>query len=408
MFIPSKIKHVIECKKQIKFFNEFFKENNKEPILCLGPSGSGKTFIIELFCKKFNLEIFYFNASTICDDSHKETIKKLVEQQNLGMFYKKNTSNTIIIIDHVHLLNSKNILEQFINQKKHHCIFVGHDIHCKYKNHLKSSCKHFVNFSKPKIKDLIKYFNMFCTESNIKCSSKLNDSNLKKIFKNIDRDYKQFQYFLEMLYNFNQSEWSLKFFNETIKNTKSRKNINYELYEGTTKILYTPMNIKKTLNVIQCDSFLMSKMLHENYLNAYYQTKQNNKVSLKKLTEYMMNANQLEYIHDSLIDECKNILYSYPVNLEISNLEKKNVPNLNFTKSLNINSNPNDCKFKKLIPFDIKGIFLFDDILLQFFLSFIVNSKKIKDKNIIFENIKSYLRINDDYKSDFKKCISLL
>ena len=112
MFIPSKIKHVIECKNQLKFFNEFFKEDKKEPILCQGPSGSGKSFIIDLFCKKFNFEVFYFNSSTICNDEHKETIKKLVEQQNLGIFYKKNKSEgrTIIIIDHAHLLNSKNIL----------------------------------------------------------------------------------------------------------------------------------------------------------------------------------------------------------------------------------------------------------------------------------------------------------
>jgi adenylate kinase family enzyme len=407
MFIPSKIKHVIECKSQLKFFNEFLKKNNKEPILCLGPSGSGKSFIIELFCKKFNFEIFYFNSSTICNDENKETIEKLVKQQNLNMFYKKKQSNTIIIIDHVHLLNSKNILEQFINQKKHHCIFIGHDIHCKYKNHMKSSCKHIIEFSKPKIKDLIKYFHQFCKELDIKLSSKLTDTNLKKIFKNIDRDYKQFQYFLEMLYNFNQNEWSLKFFNETMKNIKSRKNMNYELYEGTTKILYTPMNIKKILNVIQCDSFLMSKMLHENYLNAYYQTKPNNIISLKKLTEYMMDANQLEYIHETNIDECKDILYSYPINLEIANIQKKSGPILNFTKSLNINSNPKECKFKKLLPFDIKGIFLFDDILLQFFLKFIVKSKKITDKTTIFDTIKLYLKINDDYKIDFKKCITL-
>jgi len=408
MFIPSKITHIIECKKQIKFFNEFFKENKKESILCLGPSGCGKTFIIDLFCKKFNFEVFYFNASTICDDTHKETIKKLVEQQNLDIFYKKNNVQTIIIVDHVHLLNSKNILEQFINQKKHHLIFIGYDIHCKYNNYLKKYCKHIINFSKPKIKDIIKYFHKFCDECNIKLSSKLNDTNLKKIFKNFDRDYKQFQHFLEMLYNFNQSEWSLKFFNETIKNTKSKKNINYELYEGTTKILYTPMNIKKTLNVIQCDSFLISKMLHENYLNAYYETKPNKKLSLKKLTEYIMDANSLEYIHDDIIEECKDILYSYPINIEISNLEKKTVPTLNFTKSLNINSDPNECKFKKLISFDIKGIFLFDDILLQFFLNFIVKSKKIKDKKNIFDNIKPFLRINDDYKSEFKKCIPLI
>ena len=148
-------------------------------------------------------------------------------------------------------------------------------------------------------------------------------------------------------------------------------------------------------------------MLHENYLNAYYQTKPNNIISLKKLTEYMMDANQLEYIHETNIDECKDILYSYPINLEIANIQKKSGPILNFTKSLNINSNPKECKFKKLLPFDIKGIFLFDDILLQFFLKFIVKSKKITDKTTIFDTIKLYLKINDDYKIDFKKCITL-
>ena len=408
MFIPSKIKHVIECKNQLKFFNEFFKKNKKEPILCLGPSGSGKSFIVDLFCNKFNFEVFYFNSSTICHDENKESIKKLVEQQNLTMFYKKNQKNTIIIVDHIHLLNSKNIIEQFIIQRKHYCIFIGHDIHCKYKNYIKNSCNHIINFSKPKLKDLIKYFHQFCNECNINISNKLNDTNLKKIFKNFDKDYKQFQHFIEMLYNFNQKEWTLKFFNEIIRNSKTKKNIEYELYDGTTKILYTPMNIKKTLNVIQCDSFLMSKMLHENYFNAYYNTKPNNILSLTKISEFLMNANQLEYIHNSVIDECKDILYSCPINIEIANLEKKSVPTLNFTRSLNINSNPNDCKFKKLLPFDVKGLFLFDDSLLQLFLKYIVKTKKNKDKNEIFENIKPYLKINDDYKTDFKKCIPLI
>ena len=408
MFIPSKISDVIQNKKNLIYLNNFFKKNNKEPILCLGPSGSGKSFIINLFCKKFKLNIFYFNSSTICNDENKKIINKLLEQQNLSTFYKKNSKNTIIIIDNVHLLNSKNLIEKFINQKKHYCFFIGHNIHFKYKNILKKLIKNHLEFKKPTVSDFIKYLKKFSNESNIKLSKCITDIKLKKIFKKLDKDYKQFQYFLSSLNNINNKEWTFNLISDFIQKNQSKKNVNYELYESTYKILYYPLSIDKSLEIMGNEPFLISKMLQENYIIAYFNTQKNNKLSLKKLTEYIMYANQLEYYYEPLTQKIKNILYSYPINIEISNLSKKNVPSLNFTKSLNINTNDKECKYKKLFPFDLNGTFFFDDELLHFFMKLKIKTKKIKDKNTIFNLFKSYFKLNDDYKKEFKKIIPLI
>lgn len=401
MFKPSSFSHVIGCKKQLKFLNEYFKKKEKKPILCLGNIGTGKTFIINLFIKKFKLTSFLFNEYNILDDEQKKIINKLLHQQNLSFFYNKSNNDTIILIDGIHNIQRKSIIDTFLNQKKHYCIFIGNNTHFKYKSILKDKCL-YIEFNKPKIQDIISFFHLFINNMNIK--STIDNDVLKKYVKYIDKDYKQLLYFLEYLYINNPIEWNNEYIQYHIKN-HNKKQIHYELYDGCSKILYSPLSLIECEKIMKKDYFLMSKLIHENYISSYIQTKHNDIFNLTSLSKYLMYSNQFEQYFDPISNSCSSILSSYPFNKELSNKSKKIVPQLTFTKVINSNKDCN--KYFKLIQFDIKGLFLFDELSFKHFLHLHTKLEKLKEKKDIFSYFKDILSLNDNYKIEFKKQINL-
>lgn len=277
--------------------NEIFKDPDDDhnithsSILVMGEHGVGKTCIIYSILNSNNYEIYTLNFSKIkTSDDIDDFINKFRNINTIQNLFEGKKNKKVFLIDDIHNINSRIELE---------CIFRIIELNCIewiYPMVLISGNKHnkFVNTIKKKVftikinpPDSINMFRLLLDISkkeNLKYNK--NDCNIVRanIVEYSQNDYRRLIQILQDLSTLlkkdnindnNNLSITTELF-EKYKDTSTQKDINYNLFKSTAKILFEYSNIEDILKIYDSDKVNIPLMIHQYYnkcVNLYSHNK---------------------------------------------------------------------------------------------------------------------------------------
>lgn len=234
----------------------------KGNLLITGPHGCGKSSIISIILSEYNYEVISLNMLDQKIKIDIDLISKLSLNNNVDNKKKK-----ILLIDELEsviTLNDKNGVFNIIKDNNYKrwmpIIIITNNQHNKQLN----EAKKYSNETKiypPYESEMVKLVNKICKNEKIS----LEWEQIKKFVEYCQSDMRKILIQLDELkinYGTNKIDSTIL---ENFMNIMKRKDLDFDLYKATNKMLTDYKNIETCLELYETEKVLMPLMIHENY-----------------------------------------------------------------------------------------------------------------------------------------------
>ena len=233
----------------------------KGNLLITGSHGCGKSSIISIILNEYNYEIISLNT---LDQKIKIDIDLI---SKLSSNYNNNDKKQILLIDELEsviTLNDKNAVFNIIKDNNYKrwmpIIIITNNHHNKQLNEAKKYSNE-IKIYPPYDSEIVKWVNNICKKENIK----LEWDQIKKFVEYCQSDMRKILIQLdELKINYSTNKIDLDIL-DNFMNIMKKKDLDFDLYKATNKILTDYTNIESCLELYETEKVLVPLMIHENY-----------------------------------------------------------------------------------------------------------------------------------------------
>lgn len=246
-YTPKVMNDFLGNEAELETINAWFRSNDEGGLFVYGKSGCGKSSLIELFCKKYNLNVF--NETSI-----NKRKKEIFEIHNSIKSYKQ---DGIFIIDDLEtcLQRSDNItisdLVNLISTTTIRIVFIANSLYINKMSSLCNACC-CVEIHYPSFDDLLQRCYTILEKENITVSD-IERENLKTIIRNENCEPRCIINTLHML--------------SCDPEFTSNRDRDVDIYKAFDIIIDQNTNIKQKLNAFLVDTGTIPILFQENYIN---------------------------------------------------------------------------------------------------------------------------------------------
>ena len=275
---PTSITEFMGNDSEIKTIDTWFADNTGGGLFIYGKSGSGKSCLVDIFCKKYKLNVF--NETSI-----NKRKKEIFEIHKSIKSYRK---NGIFIIDDLEtsLQRSDNItivdLVNMISTQDIRIVFIANSLYINKMTSLCNACG-CVQVNYPSFDVLLHHCYTILKKENIHINQ-VECDNLKTIIKNENCEPRCVINTLHLL--------------SCNPDTTSNRDRDIDIYMAFDTIIDTSTNLKQKLNAFLVDTGTIPILFQENYINF-----KNTRFEQLKMAESMSIADILHkqlFNHTSL------------------------------------------------------------------------------------------------------------
>lgn len=238
-----------------QWYTSSIEKKQDKSLLIIGPTGCGKTTLIELFCKEQEIKILNLKIN---DNKTKKDLIKEVDyfiDYSSEFFFKFVKIKKLILIDEYQnvsndILSANDIVE--LKEKGVPIVIISSDSKGSKLSEFKKGCEvYYINELPPgTLKKWIHSLNVNLTESQI-----------KDLIQNCKSDKRMI---LNILQFVNDPYFNIESFLKTY-----HKDIDINIFEFTKKLFddTDPLSIDSIFKMYDNDGFIVSNLIHENYLD---------------------------------------------------------------------------------------------------------------------------------------------
>ena len=294
-------------------------DNENSCIIITGDHGIGKTSTVQCILREMGYNINTIKSNMILkmkkikgNEEMRYTKKKIINDYINNIIRNENINDiiigkekrkNIILIDDLESIVTpieKNVILQLIkrNENEWICpiIFITNNSHTKFINIIKTN-SYEIKFWKPTKESMRKFLENIC---DLEKNMLENESLTYKIIKHSQNDYRRLIMILQDINELYNGYLTNEQFDEYIK-LETTKNINYDIYNTTTTLIYNYNNIEETIKLYETDKVLIPLMIQQNYINIINKTNIKNvkKIRIaKEISEILMKGDIIEnYIY---------------------------------------------------------------------------------------------------------------
>lgn len=399
-------------------------KNTKKPnLLISGQHGVGKSTTVEIILNEKNYLAHMFNNYVKTEQSLKSVMDKITSCGNILSMVNGEKKNVVIIIESIESITATidkgciiNLLK--LNDIHWYCpiILISNGQHAKLLSEIK------------KISMWIKMFppygnEMYQIVSKITKNEKINLKNNETIQLIIDHSQYDIRRLITMLHDikitYGQKEITKEIINEYLEYSQ-KKDIDFDLFKATNKLLYDYNNINDCLIDYESEKVLLPLMIHQYYINLVSNTKQNIKTlqTVRLITDSMSYGDVIENCIYSEQNWDISDVHGYHTCVYPSYILNKDLPkntqkiNLKFAENFN-NTNIKQINKKNILNASkcFKDMSIFDFMCVSKIMRKLMKNNKtnecnkiLKKYNVKTEHMESLFRI--DKIKNTKTCLS--
>jgi DNA polymerase III delta prime subunit len=424
--VPEENAPKFSCKFSNKYDNKF------SNLIVIGDNGVGKTSIIDAIVKTSGYKAKYINMYKLGDIKNidKYAAKILSENNMYDVVGKTDTSEEIIIIDEVENISSlieKNFITSILKlnerwQKR--IVFISTHQHNKIISTIKM-CSKIIYITQPNFSEMEELLLRICLSEKIAFD---NDNIISVIIESAQNDYRRLILMLEDIKLNYDNVLITNDITEKYINMTRNKDLNYNIYKATAKIITKFTNIDDSLLLYEREKTIIPLMIQQNYIKCidkYYNGGKKNALNaLQEISVSIANGDIVDnyiYSEQEWDMQCVHGIYTCVAPSHI--LSKMSLcdnidglkTNLDFPNDLNRTSIKRINK-KNVINADLsfKNMDVRDYICIKKLILLLIEQNKFKEcaeifkgyknktNNITFDNIESMMKID---KIDSNKMI---
>ena len=362
-FIGNKIKL-----NEIKSWLNDFPKNSMSSCLISGNHGIGKSTLINLFVKKFNLDVIEYQQSDLKDYKNNDINLFFPKKTNFeDIFFGKSRKKIMIFneIEAITIPSEKNFIIKIL--KKNHkeriipIILVNNGKHSKILNEIKKNLL-ICNLLTPSVIEIKPLVNKICDNENIKLESKY----IKGLIKFCSNDIRKIILTLQDFKDLYKKQDITKEHLKDYYDNNNQKQEDIGLYNSVGKLLNYPLSFEQIIILYQLEKILLPLTFLENiplkgvtiekYSNILDAYSNGDLIETSIYTDqnwYLQNLHAfetciypnylLEKRDDNMINE-KDLIFTNDLNkTSLKNINKKNIdeikgliPDISYNEILNL------------------------------------------------------------------------
>jgi len=387
---------------------EWFYGIDFKPLLIIGPTGCGKTTLINSFCREENIKLLDLKIND--NKTKKDILKEIdlfIDYSADNFFLKFAKVKKLILIDEYQngtydLISTVDILS--LKDKSIHVVIISSDSKGSKLSEFKKSCEVYYINEIPQ--GIVKTWIILINKN-------LSEIQINYLLKNCKSDKRLILNILDFINNNNE--------NSKLENIDTflqyyHKDVDINLFEFIKQLFdnIDPVNIKDTFKIYDNDGFILSNLIHENYIDYNQDIHRIAKAAESISYGEILFSDTYESNKSFLPDfHCVNsiIIPSYYSRCDVPNkgLSRSSIINNRFNILLNNKKIINKINGNNLNKLDIFDIYLFKNILNQELIkSKVQQNGKIQFVKSILQSItgeNSLERLELIYKhfNDFKE-----
>lgn len=235
----------------------------KGNLLITGPHGCGKSSIISILLSEYNYDVIYLNML----DQKVKIDTDLIAKFSVNQVMDDNKKKPILLIDELEsviTLNDKNGVFNIIKDNNFKrwmpIIIITNNQHNKQLNEAKKYSNE-IKIYPPYENEIIDWVTKICKNENIK----MDREQTKKFVEYCQNDMRKILIQLDELKINYKSDKITSEALENFMNIMKKKDLDFDLYKATSKLLTDYKNIDTCLELYETEKVLIPLMVHENY-----------------------------------------------------------------------------------------------------------------------------------------------